>query len=346
MKKISFILLAWLPFVLFLCMGAWDNTLPADNTIWNVAPTNIRDNWDALEVALGVDISMEGSASPWYQPGAPTTTADGSTALSASNNGLLWVDSDNRVLNTYVDGTGFVGVDSIPDVVTFAAGDQTPSVLVGRTFKTDSGTLRIADFDDGTAGKVITVESMGTITFDTTFAVSDSNNLDGSSADIITALGDVTVWETSGGTTWNLVRWNDASADQTDFATVTYVDAGDSGSATFTYSGSTVFNTTMTSTNTWQDLDLSAIIGSNRASVQVQVFGVTPGGIFWIKPKGLGGSPPNTLHNTNTQSGGGAVNFTADSYTYFTMTTDTSGVIQIAANNASTYTIVLLTYIK
>ena len=38
--------------------GGWDNTLPADTTVWNVAAGFIRNNWDALETALGVDLDM------------------------------------------------------------------------------------------------------------------------------------------------------------------------------------------------------------------------------------------------------------------------------------------------
>ncbi|KKN77701.1 hypothetical protein LCGC14_0358270 [marine sediment metagenome] len=102
MKKIRFILVAWLPMIVFLCVGAWDNTRPGDSIAWNVAAGDIRSNNDAIEVVLGIDLSMEGSASPWYQSSAPTTTADGSTALAAGNNGMLWVDSDNQVLYHYV----------------------------------------------------------------------------------------------------------------------------------------------------------------------------------------------------------------------------------------------------
>jgi len=345
-KKISFILLAWLPFVLFLCMGAWDNTEPADNRTWDTSAGKIRDNWNTLEVALGVDISMEGSASPWYQSGAPTTTADGSTGLSASNNGLLWVDSDNRVLNTYINGTGFVGIDSIPNVVTFTASDKTPTVLVGRTFKTDSGTLTISDFDDGPAGKTIFIESMGTITFDTTTAVDDSNNLDGSSANIVTALGDVTVWETSNGTTWNLVRWNDASADQTDFATVTYVDAQDSASGV-TLASVTVFNTTLTAANTFQDLDLSGTVGSNVALVYLEITS-TSADFYTVKQKGANGTFAQRTPGGGSQGYGATfIDFETNDFANVVVVTDASGVIEHAyANNSATITVIVRGYIK
>ena len=37
--------------------GAWDNQLPADNSVWNAAPGEIRDNWDHLETQFGVGIT-------------------------------------------------------------------------------------------------------------------------------------------------------------------------------------------------------------------------------------------------------------------------------------------------
>ena len=100
------ILIAWLPYFI----GAWDNTLPSDSIAWNIGAGDIRNNNDALEVVLGVGLTMEGSASPWYESSTPTTTADLSTALAVGNNGLLWVDSDDGSLKYYVHGTGFASI--------------------------------------------------------------------------------------------------------------------------------------------------------------------------------------------------------------------------------------------
>ena len=44
---------AWLP----LWMGAWDNTLPANDSVWNAAAGMIRDNWDHFETQFGVGIT-------------------------------------------------------------------------------------------------------------------------------------------------------------------------------------------------------------------------------------------------------------------------------------------------
>ena len=205
---------AWLP----AFIAAWDNTLPADSTAWNNAAANIRANWDALEVVLGVDLNMEGSAVAWYESSAPTTTADTSTSLTATYNGMLWVDSDTRALYTYIYGTGFVGIYGMPSVVTFSHPDATPSVALSNVFETNTSTATITDFDDGVDGKIITVISKAAITFDVDTAQDADHNLDGSSADIVTASGDVTQWICDGGTTWILIRFHDASSDHSDDA--------------------------------------------------------------------------------------------------------------------------------
>ena len=51
---ILIILIAWLP---WLMATSFDNTLPADNTVWNAAPGHIRDNNDHLENQFGVGIT-------------------------------------------------------------------------------------------------------------------------------------------------------------------------------------------------------------------------------------------------------------------------------------------------
>ncbi|KKM01004.1 hypothetical protein LCGC14_1798790, partial [marine sediment metagenome] len=50
------ITLALFMFLAPWCFGAWDNDLPADNSVWNNAAGEIRNNNDALEDALGVDL--------------------------------------------------------------------------------------------------------------------------------------------------------------------------------------------------------------------------------------------------------------------------------------------------
>ncbi len=76
-----------------LCFSAWDNTLPADNHVWNTAAATIRANWDALEIELGVDLN---EAHPYYQAAAPGFKPDGATAFDADDLGRVWIDSDNN----------------------------------------------------------------------------------------------------------------------------------------------------------------------------------------------------------------------------------------------------------
>jgi len=87
----------WATLTLFCVssFGAWNNDLPADTSTWNNAAGEIRDNWNALEVVFGVDLTGAGVGRAYYQAAAPTTKPDGSTALSADDNGSLWVDSDD-----------------------------------------------------------------------------------------------------------------------------------------------------------------------------------------------------------------------------------------------------------
>jgi hypothetical protein len=117
------------------------------------------------------------------------------------------------------------------------------------------------------------------------------------------------------------------------------------GAGFLKYSGVTVFNQAIAVANTWEDLDLSAVVGSRRALVFLQVYVGATGGSFYCKPKGYGDTPPNTLHNTNDWTGGGAVALTGTCYSYMTMATDSAGVIQIAASNTSSYVIRVVVYV-
>ncbi len=64
-----------------IAFSAWDNTLPADSSVWNDAAGFIRDNWDALEVALGTDLDGAGDIWPWFDVTSSDfgATGDGST---------------------------------------------------------------------------------------------------------------------------------------------------------------------------------------------------------------------------------------------------------------------------
>ena len=88
-------------------------------------------------------------------------------------------------------------------IVIFDAGDTTPPVLDGNLFKTDASSLTLTTFDGGTIGQIINIISTGTVTYS-----HDANNFKCGSADIVTAIGDVTQWVFDG-TNWYLLSWMD-----------------------------------------------------------------------------------------------------------------------------------------
>jgi hypothetical protein len=91
---------------------------------------------------------------------------------------------------------------------TFTNTDATPAVGAGSYFETFTNVLTITDFDEGTAGQMITVVSKGAITYDVT-----STDLKGGTVDLVTASGDVTQWICEDGATWRLISFMDMSDD-------------------------------------------------------------------------------------------------------------------------------------
>jgi len=111
-------------------------------------------------------------------------------------------------------------------------------------------------------------------------------------------------------------------------------------------SGVTVKNAAMGAANTWEDLDLSAYVGSKMALVMLEWVSAS-GEICYCKPKGYGSTPPNTTHSANYNVGGlGVFDTLAGDYVYTMMMTNGSGVLQIAANGGGTHTIKLVGYIN
>lgn len=68
---------------------------------------------------------LAGSAISYYKSTAPTTRPDGATALSAEDNGRIWVDSDDLITYIYVHPTWTrVSPDSLTSVVADEITDQ------------------------------------------------------------------------------------------------------------------------------------------------------------------------------------------------------------------------------
>ncbi len=92
MRKLIILLICLLSVTSF---ASWDNDLPADSSVWNDAAGFIRDNNDALEVELGIDLA---EAHPYFQASEPTKKPDGSTDLDVDDHGRLWIDSDDNII--------------------------------------------------------------------------------------------------------------------------------------------------------------------------------------------------------------------------------------------------------
>jgi hypothetical protein len=89
----------------------------------------------------------------------------------------------------------------------------TPSVANENLFLSGTTGVTVTAFYNGIVGQQITIISKGAVVFDT----SPVTRLIGSSVDITTASGDVSIWvcETAGTTTsvWRLINWIDVSVD-------------------------------------------------------------------------------------------------------------------------------------
>jgi hypothetical protein len=96
---------------------------------------------------------------------------------------------------------------------TFTDSDADPTVANENLFKTNTTGVTITRFDNGIVGQTITIISKGAVVYDT----STATRLIGSSIDITTASGDVSMWvcETAGTTSsvWRLIKWTDVSED-------------------------------------------------------------------------------------------------------------------------------------
>lgn len=115
--------------------------------------------------------------------------------------------------------------------------------------------------------------------------------------------------------------------------------------SSYNISGATVFNTTLTASNTFQDLDLSAIVGAKVVKCDFEVKCGSGTIIFCMKTKGMGSSTVSDHYMTGDGMGNGTVQFTTGKYAYMSMVTDSSGIIQIAAtSNAVAVTIKLIGY--
>ena len=113
------------------------------------------------------------------------------------------------------------------------------------------------------------------------------------------------------------------------------------------YDATEVFNDTLTAANTFQDLDLSAVVGTNRALAFLHVT-VSAGDIVVFRMKGETGAYAKWIGGADSQAGINASNLdVADAEYYASCMTDASGVIQIAGStNTTTYVVTMRGYVK
>ena len=118
---------------------------------------------------------------------------------------------------------------------------------------------------------------------------------------------------------------------------------------TLTASGATVFNTTMASPASPQDLDLSAYVGSNMAIIWLEVYFTGTNGDFYnAKTKGFGTTTFADHTSAACQHGGCTVESDGTlCHSQMCLPTDSSGVIQHWFTDATTtITVKLIAYIK
>lgn len=140
--------------LLSLCFAAWDNTKPADSDSIYGWPASIRANWDALEVAMGVDlVNIPLSVYITNVQDAPySATGDGVTDDTAAIIAAITATTDAGV------GTGAVYFP--PGIYMFSNFTIPPNItLYGDSFgncilKRITGSVGTAIEDTGNAAKI------------------------------------------------------------------------------------------------------------------------------------------------------------------------------------------------
>lgn len=357
-----------------ICIGAAVTSSPYDGTGWNTsAPNNealhgesyleLQDLRKGIEIRMNKEhetlasssaggVHKQGSARAFFQDAAPTTQVDGS-AFDSGDLGSLWFDSnaspDNQFNVLTATTPTWTPISTEVIAVLLASSRQFAGNLIvdGTTTLTGAvtanGGITLGDGDDliGSSTSDIT---MNTNKF--TVAGDTGNTVIAGTATVGGTLG-VTGEATLGDS--SQMATSAAPTSDADLANKKYVDdQKGTGTGYYDADGSTVFNTTMTSANTFQDLDLSAKVGSNVALVFLEVTGGAINVVYCCKPKGYGGVFSKHFHVSNYPYGVGVFKPEAtDEFAYLVCATDSSGILQHGyANNSSTLTIKLVGFIK
>ena len=310
---------------------AFDKDKPAASTSLRSSNPEILANNSAIEDAIDREHEfstggtatdqghhVKGSARAYFQDGAPATRVNGE-AFNSEDLGSLWFDT-----NATPDNEFFVLTATTPTWTPVSTEIIATLLAANRIF---AGTLGVTgDFDVNT-DKFTVAAATGNALVAGTFESTG-----------IATLADASVTKTTA-----------APGADAQISNKKYVDdqitANIPTSGFWVASGSTVMATSMTSSNTFQDLDLSSVVGANDALVFLEVKS-SAGDLFFMKPKGLGGA--QSVHTMDGAGATGMCDFSGSNhFTYFAMATDSSGVIQVAASTSSTtFTIKVVGYIK
>ncbi|KKN19565.1 hypothetical protein LCGC14_0944510 [marine sediment metagenome] len=354
MKKriLNIFIASLLVIITLLQFGAWDNNLPADNSLWNNAAGEIRANNDALEVELGVDLN---EAHPYFQAAAPTKKPDTTTALDVDDLGRLWTDSDDNVIYvlTAFAGPTWTSTASASDIST-----SDPTFTLTNTDVEDSDGGRQSQFiGKGTqSGSELTTLGLTEFSHDGTsddekgkWRVVLNSGSEGNSPTNVpieyTADGKIKVANSLSVLDEDTLSSDDDKVVPTQQSVKAYADT----KSTIAFPETTVFNTTLASADTFQDLDLSATVGSNSALVFLEITATTFSDRYAVKQKGTGSGTAAGVHY-GASTPWGAASFTGEGNTTIVnlvTTTDSSGIIQHAcSSNTETITIVMRSFIK
>ena len=137
----------------------------------------------------------------------------GMRVANAASGEFDYILKDPQLSGNYTSDSAAVTIQVVVDnpTRTFTASDTTPDISGGGMdawYETDTGAVTITNLGNGIIGMTRRIISRGATTYDTT-----GTPLTGSSVDIVTASGDITIWFRDSASSWILQGFVDVSAD-------------------------------------------------------------------------------------------------------------------------------------
>ena len=308
---------------------AWDKDQPAASLSLRTSNQLILANFSDIQDGFGADHDFDGSTQTGHHTWLhfDEQAAFPGAGDPAANHGLL-----GGILADGKTELGWEDEDQNQLQITKAGGLYSSKTLEVTGESTFNNHINMGAGDD-IIGSTSTGITIGT----NAFVVADDDSGDTDIAGTLEATGLTTVADGS------LTKTTAAPSTDAMIANKKYVDDY-ANSKGWNNDGTTVFNTTFTGVDTFQDLDLSTYVGSTYALVYLEV---TAGGAgkFAAKPKGYGGAA--TAHYLSSTGGSAYLGSSLVSkFGYITVATNSSGVIEIASDNgATTFTVKLVGFI-